>query len=74
MNPASSKAMFQFSIPAITAGIISFGVVFSTQNTIGSSGSDISALGFFLINLHLFIKAKLGKLSYEVKSVDLFTK
>ena len=66
--------MFQFSIPAITAGTISFGVEFSTQNTIASSGSDISASGFFLISLHLLIRAKFAKFSYEVKSVDLFTK
>jgi len=69
LKPASSNAMFQFSIPATTAGIISSGVVFSTQYTTGSTGSDRSASGSFFINLHLFINAKLGKFSYEVKSV-----
>ena len=54
--------------------MISSGVVFSTQYTIGSIGSDKSASGSFFINLHLFINAKLGKLSYEVRSVDLLTK
>ena len=49
-------------------------MVFSTQYTIGSTGSDSFASRSFLINLHLFINAKFGKFSYEVKSVDLFTK
>ena len=55
-----AKAIFQFSIPATTAGIISSGVVFSTQYTIGSTGSENSASGFFFSSLHLLIKAKLG--------------
>ena len=74
LKPASSKAIFQFSIPATTAGIISSGVEFSTQYTIGSTGSDNLASGSFFINLHLLIRAKFGKFLYDVRSVDLFTK
>ena len=44
-------------MPSTTNGLISSGVEFSTQYTIGSIGSEISAFGSFLINLHLFIRS-----------------
>ena len=50
-------------MPAITAGIISSGVEFSTQYTIGSIGSDNSALGSFFIDQSkirkIFVRGKI---------------
>ena len=60
LNPAFSKALFHPSIPLTTNGLISSGVDFSTQNTMGSTGSDSSAVGSFFTNLHLLIKSRCG--------------
>ena len=43
LKPAFSNATFHPSIPLTTNGLISSGVEFSTQNTIGFIGSDNSS-------------------------------
>jgi hypothetical protein len=49
LKPASSNAIFQFSIPATTAGIISSGVVFSTQYTMVQLVPTALHLDIFLL-------------------------
>jgi hypothetical protein len=47
LKPAFSKASFQAKTSSLIVSLHSKGVVFSIQQVIGVTGSDIAASGFF---------------------------
>ena len=53
LNPAFSNALFHSKTPCVIVSLHSTGVVFSIHHVIGSTGSDIAALGSFFTKCHL---------------------
>ncbi|MNK33188.1 hypothetical protein D3C87_516670 [compost metagenome] len=67
LKPAFSKASFHFSPASLMIERYSKGVVFSIQNTIGSTGSLNLALGFFFFRSQRLIKSLYGVAPTEVR-------